>query len=88
MASATTKNLHVPLPAALYRRLRRVAEQQRRPATQVAREAIAMWLSQQHRLSAEDDLRLYVRTMAATADDLDPVLEAASVEHLSKKRRR
>lgn len=88
MRSATTKNLHVPMPAGLYRRLRLAAEKQQRPATHVAREAIALWLDQQRRRTAEDDLRHYVETMAGTADDLDFALEAASVGHLAKRRKR
>lgn len=88
MRSATTKNLHVPLPASLYRRLRQEADKQHRPATQIARDAIVLWLSQQQRRAAEDDLRAYVDTMSSSPDDLDPDLEAAAVDLLREKRRK
>jgi predicted transcriptional regulator len=88
MRAATTKNLHVPLSAKLYRELRRAAEVQGRPATQVAREAIALWLGGQRRRAIEDELRAYVAAAAGTSDDLDSALVAASAEHLSKRRKR
>lgn len=40
MPKPVNKNLHVPLSEPLYRRLRAEAERERRPATEIAREAI------------------------------------------------
>lgn len=76
------KNLHVPLPDALYRRLRAEAERSGRPATDLAREAIAAWLAEQERLVTHQAIAAYAQETAGTADDLDTELEAAGVEHL------
>lgn len=88
MTSAIAKNLHVPLSPRLYRALRVVAEREGRPATQVARTAIADYLRAQRKRKAEDELRAYVADAAGTADDLDEALEATSIEHLAPRRRR
>ncbi len=87
MTSATAKNLHVPLPAKLYRALRVAAEKEGRPATQIARTAIADYLRAERRRDAEDELRVYVAAAAGSADDLDEALEAASIEHLAPGKR-
>ncbi len=82
MAKTEMKNLHVPLPQPLYRRLRAEAKRARRPATVLAREAIDLWLAQQYRASLHEEISFYARKVAGTSDDLDADLEAASVEHL------
>jgi hypothetical protein len=83
MSAATPKNLHVPLPPRLYEALRVAAERDGRPATQVAREAIAEWLSNRRKRAVEEELRAYVASAAGGPDDLDEALEAASAEHLA-----
>ncbi len=82
MPKTDMKNLHVPLPQPLYRRLRAEAKRAQRPATVLAREAIDLWLAQQQRAAVHDEIASYARQVAGTSDDLDPDLEAASVEHL------
>ena len=82
MSSATVRNLHVPLPLRLYDALRAAAAREGRPATQVARAAIAAWLSSHRRRAVEDELRAYVAAAAGGPDDLDETLEAASLAHL------
>ncbi|PWB80161.1 MAG: hypothetical protein C3F08_05060 [Candidatus Methylomirabilota bacterium] len=82
MPKTDMKNLHVPLPQPLYRRLRAEAKRAHRPATVLAREAIDVWLAQQHRASVHQELASYARKVAGTSDDLDADLEAASVEHV------
>ena len=82
MPKTDMKNLHVPLPPPLYRRLRAEAKRAQRPATVLAREAIDLWLAEQYRASVHDEISSYARKVAGTADDLDVDLEAASVEHL------
>ncbi len=49
MPRAAMKNLHVPLPESLYQRLRTEAARAKRPATDLAREAIDCWLAEQQR---------------------------------------
>jgi len=82
MPKTDMKNLHVPLPQPLYRRLRAEAKRANRPATALAREAIDLWLVERYRTSVHDEIASYARIVAGTSDDLDPDLEAASVEHL------
>ena len=76
------KNFHVPLPADLYSQLREYAEQHRRPATELAREAIHEWIEQRRRESLHRAITAYAEQCAGTGADLDPELEAAGVEHL------
>lgn len=83
MPRATLKNLHVPLPEQLYQRLRTEADRMRRPATELAREAIDRWLAEQKRQFLHDATQTYARETAGTTDDLDGELEASVVEHLN-----
>jgi hypothetical protein len=88
MSSATVRNLHVPLPLRLYDALRAAAAREGRPATQVARAAIAEWLSSRRRRAVEDELRAYIASAAGGPDDLDETLEEASLAHLVEPPRR
>ena len=76
------KNFHVPLPADLYSKLRALAEQHRRPATELAREAIAAWLEQRRREALHQAIAEYAEQCAGTEADLDPSLEASATAHL------
>lgn len=76
------KNFHVPLPADLYSKLRAAAQQHRRPATELAREAIEAWLEQRRREALHQAIAEYAKQTAGTEADLDPGLEEAAVEHL------
>ncbi len=82
MSGTATKNLHVPLPDSLYRRLRTESERTKRPATELAREAIDQWLAERQRLAVHESIVEYARKHARTGADLDEELEAAAVEHL------
>ncbi len=83
MHGALMKNLHVPLPEPLYKRLRTEAERAQRPTTELAREAIDRWLADQQRRLLHDAIRIYARETAGTRDDLDKEMESAAVEHLA-----
>jgi predicted transcriptional regulator len=80
------RNLHVPLPEELYRRLRTEAERARRPATVLAREAIGAWLAGVRRRLIHEAIEAYARDAAGTRDDLDRSMEAAALEHLKGAR--
>jgi predicted DNA-binding protein len=82
MKPATSHNFHVPLPTDVYSRLRSEAERQRKPATQLVKQAVEYWLEQQEKLALHEDIARYAAQSAGTADDLDECLEAASLEHL------
>jgi hypothetical protein len=82
MGKAKMKNLHVPLPEPIYRRLRLEAERSERPATDLAREAIDHWLGERQRQVVREAIQEYASKVAGTSDDLDEDLEAAALEGL------
>jgi predicted DNA-binding protein len=82
MKTAAAHNFHVPLPAALYSRLRVEAERQHKPATQLVKQVVEYWLEEQEKLALHEEIARYAAEMAGTSDDLDEQLEFAGVEHL------
>ena len=88
MTKPRVRNFHLPLPEALYRRLRSQAAAAGKPATVVARDAIDAWLRERRRAAVHESIRKYAVAMAGTGADLDPALEAASLEHLAEEERR
>ena len=87
MKTSPTHNFHVPLPEQLYARLRDLARRQRRPATQLAKQAVEYWLEEQEKLALHEEIARYAAQAAGTGDDLDEQLEAASLEHLKDTER-
>lgn len=82
MKKTAARNFHVPLTEPVYQRLRTLAEQQRRPATQVVKQAVEYWLDEQERLTLHEEIAAYAAQAAGTSADLDTDLEAAALEHL------
>ena len=78
--AAPTRNFHLPLPESTYQRLREAAERTNQPATVLARHAIETWLRQHRRTLVREAIARYAADMAGSPDDLDPALEAASLE--------
>ena len=76
------RNFNVQLPGDLYRTLRAEAANSKTPASAVAREAIAHWLETRRQARIDEAVLAYATAVAATSDDLDPELEAASLEML------
>lgn len=74
------RNFHLPLEPDLYRRLADEARREGQPATAVAREAIARYLSERERVALDAELREYAEAAAGSGDDLDPLLAEASAE--------
>ncbi len=74
------RNFHLPLPEPLYRQLQDVAARAQRPATAVARYAIECWLRHQRRTAVREAIAAYAADLAGSRHDLDPDLEAASIE--------
>lgn len=83
MKAIETRNFHVPLPTGIYRRLKSEAERQRKPATQLVKQAVEYWLEEQEKLMLHEEIARYAAETAGTVDDLDERLEMASLEHLS-----
>jgi hypothetical protein len=54
----------------------------------LARQAIEDWLRQRRRAEIHEGIARYVAEMAGTGVDLDPALEAASLEHLADSEQR
>jgi hypothetical protein len=82
MAKVTMSNMHLPLPEPLYSRLREEARRARRPATELAREAIDRWLTEERRRQISEAIQSYAQDVSGTEHDLDTRLEAAGIEHL------
>jgi len=74
------KTFHLPLPEDAYAALREEAATLERPATVIAREAIEARLRERRRASARASIAAYATKHAGTATDLDPDLEAASLD--------
>ena len=85
---SAVKNFHLPLPEDVYEALREEAAALRRPATVIAREAIEVWLRERRRASVRERIAAYAAKHAGTTADLDPALEAASLEIWRPKGRR
>jgi predicted transcriptional regulator len=82
MPVSDTRNLHVPLPDDLYRRLREEADRSGRPATALAREAIDEWLAARQAEAVHEAIAEYARQAGGSIEDLDHDLEQAGVDHL------
>jgi predicted transcriptional regulator len=85
---SAVKNFHLPLPDDVYAALREEAAALKRPATVIAREAIEAWLRERRRASVRESIAAYAVKHAGTTADLDPTLEAASLELWRPRRRR
>lgn len=76
------RTFHLPLPDDLHEALRREATADHRPATEVARDALAGWLQARQRERMAKEIHQFALELAGTELDLDPELEQAGVEHL------
>jgi plasmid stability protein len=79
---ALMRTFHLPLPDDLHEALRREATADHRPATEVARDALAGWLQARQRERVAKEIHRFALDFAGTELDIDPVLEQAGVEHL------
>ena len=73
-------NFHLPLPESLYEELKEEAKKRKRPATVVARGAIADWLRSVRRSEISEAIAAYAAENAGTAADLDEAWEEAGLE--------
>lgn len=78
--SRIPKNFHLPLPPALYAGLRDASVRLGAPATELAREAIDVWLKEEKRRRVRAEVAAFAETHAGTALDLDPAWAAAGLE--------
>lgn len=82
MTETHLRNLHVPLSENIYKLLRTEAEQTKKPATVLARQAIEAWLRRRQRAKTHQAVTAYASKFAGTETDLDTELESASIEHI------
>lgn len=87
MAKAV-RNFHLPLPEPLYRRLRDAATRANQPATTVARYALEHWLREHRKAVVREAIAAYAAEVGGSHDDLDPALEAASLQAWPAPKRR
>ena len=88
MPANRPRDLHVPLSDGLHEQLLREAARTGKPATVLAREAIAAALVDRQRAQIHESIAVYAAGVAGTQDDLDPTLERAARELLLGPRRR
>ncbi|HET6386329.1 MAG TPA: hypothetical protein VFJ58_23295 [Armatimonadota bacterium] len=74
------KNFHVPLPENLYEKLQSEAGRVHEPATVVARQAIENWIEQRKTTALHESIAAYAAEHGGTAVDLNPDMEAATIE--------
>ena len=86
MQESLNRNFHVPLSDDLYRALRLEAERRRRPATSLVREVLEQWLERLQAEALHIEIADYAAKHAGTSVDLDPALEAAGIEALTRSR--
>jgi hypothetical protein len=77
--AARTYNFHLPLPEELHELLRGEAQAAGQPATNLAREALADWLSQHRRARLHGEIAAFAREHAGSELDLDGDLEQAGI---------
>lgn len=76
------RTFHLPLPDPLHEALKRQAAAESRPATEIVREALVIWLEERRRERLADEIAAYARAEAGGILDHDEDLEAAGVELL------
>ncbi len=87
MSPSALRNFHIPLPEDVYRLLRDEAASANRPATVLARHAIETWLRQRRKAALREAIAAYAAAHAGSEADLEPALEAASLELWRNPRR-
>ena len=80
------KHLHIPLSEDLHEALMAEARQSGKSATTIARHAIEHTLKVRRREARQDELAAYAASHAGSDLDLDPDLEAATLEVLFETR--
>lgn len=80
-----TKNFHVPLSEELYSKLRKESERSQEPATEIARKAISSWLKEKEKEVLHQAILKYASQVAGSRDDLDEMLEVASIDILKQE---
>ena len=84
MSVTSYKKLNIPLPEEMHRALFAESRHSGIPATRLVRSILEDWIEQQKRKRRRDDVRKFATTYAGSELDLDPELEDAAAEELSR----
>lgn len=76
------RTLHLPLADDLHEAPRREARVEHRPATELARDALAAWLHARQLERAAGEIRQFAMAHPGSDLDIDPDLERAGLGHL------
>ncbi len=74
------KQLDVPLSEATFTALQKVAKERHEPVAVLAQRVLDTWLNEQQKHQRREAIRAYAEQMAGSEEDLDEVLEQASLE--------
>ena len=72
------------MPDEMYLELKAEAARHEKPATSMARHAIAAWLRARKKAERDRAISAYATKMAGTGADLDPLLERATLQVLTR----
>lgn len=78
------RKMNLPLPAPLHDAIVREARRARVPATRLVRGVLTRWLEERRREQRDEEIRRFAEAHAGSELDLDPGLEAASLEVLGE----
>lgn len=84
MTPTTLKKLSLPLPSEMHEALFAESRKMGVPATRVVRSLLEEWLRERRRARRRDEVRRFAMACAGSGLDLDPDLEAAATEELSR----
>jgi len=84
MGVTAYKKLNLPLPEEMHRALFAEARRTGVPATRLARSVLEGWIEQRRRERRRDEVRQFATKYAGSDLDLDPDLESAAAEELSR----
>ena len=80
------KSFHIPLPDPDYNRLKKISKGTKTLAIKIAHSATISLLKEQEQLAVHDSITAFAHSYGGTTHDLDPLLERASLDSLSKVR--
>jgi predicted transcriptional regulator len=76
------RTFHLPMTDELHEALREEARAERRPATEILRDALTGWIEARRRQRIAEEIERFARAEAGTGLDLDVDLEAAGIDSL------
>ena len=81
-AGGLVRTFHLPLPDELHDALREEATAERRPATEIVRDALSGWIQARKRQRLADEIERFALAEAGTGMVLDADIAEAGIESL------